>query len=219
MLNNGYPMLKKEDGPPLLFCFVGPGASGKSSICTALTKNPSLPIVLSVSSTTRAPRSYEKEGEEYYFLSKEEFSARLEKGSFLEHAEFADNLYGTEKRNLERAGELKKHLVLDIEVQGVRQLRKLYPDRVVVVFICPPSLEALRSRFAVRGADSEERVNQRIELAREEIMIALAPGFSDYVIVNEALDTSISHAQGVVFGEMVRRDRLHKDFLNLFNVS
>jgi guanylate kinase len=208
-----------SDTHPLLFCFIGPGASGKSSICTALAKDADLPVFLSVSSTTRTPRPYEKEGREYFFLSKQEFASRLSQGMFLEHAEFAGNLYGTEKRNIETAEQLKKNLLLDIEVQGVIQLRKAYPENIVVVFICPPSIEELRERFRSRGTDSEARINERIVLAREEIRLALSPGFSDYVIVNETLDKSIWYARGVILGEMVSRERLGSEVLARFGAA
>lgn len=198
---------------PLLFCFIGPGASGKSTICNALVEDSNLPLQLSISSTTREARSYEKEGREYFFLTKEEFSSRRESGDFLEFAEFAGNFYGTEKRNLDSAIENKKHLLLDIEIEGVTNLRKMYPDQVVVTFICPPSLEKLRERFKARGSDSEERIEERIVLAREEIKMALSDGFADYIIINDSLGQSMLHAKGLILGELVKRKRVDPAFI------
>jgi guanylate kinase len=210
---NSQSMINEKISNPLLFCFIGPGASGKSSICTSLAADKDLPVHLSVSSTTRKPRTYEEEGREYFFLSDEEFDRRITDGLFLEHAVFAGNRYGTELRNLENAERSGKHLVLDIEIQGVIQLKKSHPERVVVVFICPPSLEILRERFMQRGTDSPERISERIEIAKLEIKKALEPGFSDYVIVNHALSESILYSRSLVLGETVRRERIDQSFL------
>jgi guanylate kinase len=202
---------------PILFCFIGPGASGKSTICTALSER-ELPVTLSVSSTTRTPRVYEKEGREYYFITREEFLRREEERSFLEHAQFAGNFYGTEKRNIERAGQLKKHLLLDIEIQGVRQLKTLFPAQVVVIFVCPPSLQDLKDRFILRGADTEERMQERLLIAKEEISIAMEGTFSDYVIINSSLDKSIKAAEAIVVAESVRRRRVDEQLLTTFGI-
>lgn len=211
-------MLSDFNKEPLLFCFIGPGASGKSSICTALASNKDLPLLLSVSSTTRTSRAYEKEGREYYFLTKEQFENRKKEDLFLEYAEFAGNLYGTEKKNLESARNLGKHLLLDIEIQGVKQLKEKLSNRVIVVFICPPSIEDLRDRFITRGSDSPERIEERIRLARDEIKIALTGNFSNYVIINDSLDKSVLNSQGLILGELNRRERLSDEVLARFNV-
>jgi guanylate kinase len=201
---------------PILFCFIGPGASGKSTICTALSER-ELPVTLSVSSTTRSPRVYEKEGKEYFFLTREEFLLRKAKDCFLEHAEFAGNFYGTEKRNIDRAVQLKKHLLLDIEIQGVRQLKALFPSQVVVIFVCPPSLQDLKDRFILRGADTEERIQKRLVIAREEIRTAMEGSFSDYVIINSSLDKSIRIGESIVMAECVRRVRVDEELLVTFS--
>jgi len=188
----------------LLFCLIGPGASGKSSIAAGLLKT-CLPLKISISTTTRPPRPYEKDGREYYFVSKEEFKQRIEAGSFIEHAGFAGNLYGTEKTNLE---DKTKSIILDIEIQGVKQLREHFKERVVVIFVSPPSKEVLLARFKSRGSDSTTRIEERMRIAEAEMEEAGKPGFSDYIIVNESLEVSIDLARSIVQAEFCRRGRL-----------
>lgn len=188
----------------LLFCLVGPGASGKSSIAAGLLKT-CLPLRVSVSTTTRGPRPYEKDGREYHFVSKEEFQKRILDGCFVEWAEFAGNLYGSEKENFE---DKEKSIILDIEIEGVKQLRTHFGDRVVVLFIAPPSRDALLKRLRARGSDSEERIQDRMRIAEAEMDIAKQPGFSDYVIVNESLEDSIDLARSIVQAEFCKRRRL-----------
>jgi len=195
---------------PLLFCFIGPGASGKSSICTAVTEKRN-DIQLSISTTTREPRPYEREGKEYYFIRKEEFKSRLDSGCFLEHALFAGNNYGTEKINIDNAVLARKHLALDIEIQGVVQLKEQFKERVVVIFVCPPSLLELRERFQRRGTDSPERIQQRMDLAAQEIKIALSNDFSDFVIINDNLDKSIEIAESIILSESARRRNISEE--------
>lgn len=200
---------------PLLFCFIGPAGSGKSSVCTSLLDR-DISVRLSVSSTTRAARHYEKDAREYYFVSENEFKSRVKEGSFLEYAEFADNYYGTEKKNIEKALKEKKHLLLDIEPQGVNQLRSMFPNQVVVVFLCPPSVAQLRKRLEKRAADSKERIDQRLEIAKEEMKIATESDFSDYIIINESLDESIRLAESIVLSEPLRRSRYATDFYEAY---
>lgn len=192
---------KKEN---LLFCLIGPGASGKSSIAAGLLKT-CLPLKVSTSTTTRSPRPYEKDGREYHFVSMEEFNRRLDMGCFTEYAEFAGNMYGTEKSNFE---DKTKSIILDIEIQGVKQLRAEFGDRVVVIFVSPPSREVLLERFRSRGSDNESRIEERMKIAEAEISEAKKPGLSDYIIVNETLEDSIDVARSIVQAEFCKRSRL-----------
>lgn len=192
----------------LLFCFIGPGASGKSSICQALL-NSDLPLMLSISTTTRAPRGTEKNGTEYFFTNKETFEKEVSDGLFLEHAEFAGNLYGTKFDNITAAERMQKHVLLDIEINGVINLKKVYPDRVVVTFVCTPTLSELRKRFEIRGVDSEDRIEERMNIARDEIRRALGEGISDYIIVNDDLKNSIDSAKSIIRAEQIKRTRVN----------
>jgi len=204
----------------LLFCFIGPGASGKSSICSALAKT-DLPISLSVSTTTRTPRPYEIEGRDYFFVSREIFLDEVGKNNFIEYAEFAGNMYGTSLSLVTAVSSRDKHSVLEIEIQGVRKLKEStavsYLDcELVVIFVCPPSKQDLIKRFQARGADSQQRIEERMRLAEQEITEAMMPDFSDYIIINKDLDSSIDQARAIVIAELCKRERLNLDSIASF---
>jgi guanylate kinase len=168
----------------------GPSGVGKGTLIRALIER--LPgLELSVSATTRKPRPGEVDGVDYWFLSPEEFEERLQTGDFLEHAEYAGNRYGTLRSELERpekdgSGEIRG-LVLEIELQGARQVREALPE-AVQVFVRPPSLEALRARLAGRGAESKEQIERRLAVAREELE---AESEFPHVIVNDRLEDAV----------------------------
>ncbi len=124
--------------------------------------------MLSVSATTRKPRPGEENGVDYYFLGDRDFDLRIGAGDFLEHAEYAGNRYGTLRSEIDRAGAEGKDLVLEIEIQGARQVRKTLPE-ALQVFIAPPSEEALRTRLIGRGTDASDAIERRLAVAREEM--------------------------------------------------
>jgi guanylate kinase len=141
-----------------------------------------------VSATTRAPRLGERNGVDYHFLSEEEFERRLEGGEFIEHAEYAGNRYGTLRSEIDRARESgARALVLEIEVQGARQVRDALPG-AVQVFIAPPSDEALRTRLVGRGSDEPEQIERRLAVAGEELT---ARDEFKHVIVNDRLEDAV----------------------------
>ena len=145
-------------------------------------------LELSVSATTRAPRPGEEDGVEYHFLAAPEFERRLEAGDFLEHAEYAGNRYGTLRSEIDRARlSGARALVLEIEVQGARQVRDALPG-ATQVFIAPPSDEALRTRLVGRGSDEAEQIERRLAVAKEEL--AARDEFR-HVIVNDRLEDAV----------------------------
>jgi guanylate kinase len=148
---------------------------------------------LSVSATTREPRPGEQDGVEYHFLSPEEFQERIDKDEFLEWAEYAGNRYGTLRSELERDAH---PLVLEIEVQGARQVRARVRD-AVLVFIAPPSDEALRTRLVGRGSDTPEQIERRLETAEMELLARDNKEF-DYVVVNDDLDAAVEELSKLV---------------------
>ncbi len=155
----------------------GPSGVGKGTLIRALRER--LPgLELSVSATTRPPRPGESDGRDYHFLSDAEFRRRLEAGDFLEHATYAGNRYGTLRSEVEN-----DPVVLEIEVQGARQVRDALPE-AVQVFIAPPSVEVLRERLVGRGTDSPETIRARLAQAEEELR---AQGEFHHVIVNDDL--------------------------------
>jgi len=172
----------------------GPSGVGKGTLIRTLRER--VPgLELSVSATTRAPRPGEREGVDYYFLSEREFERRLAAGEFLEHAEYAGNRYGTLSSEIDRARAAgARALVLEIEVQGARQVREALPA-AVQVFIAPPSEEALRTRLVGRGSDEPEQIERRLAVAREEL--AARDEFK-HVIVNDRLEEAVEELVALV---------------------
>jgi guanylate kinase len=153
---------------------------GKGTLIRALMERfPQLR--LSVSATTRQPRPGETQGVDYHFMTADDFEKHLQNGDFLEHAEYAGHRYGTLRSELDRAAD---GLVLEIELQGARQVREALPE-AVQVFIKPPSLEALRTRLIGRGAEDDEQIARRLEVAEREL--AAEPEWK-HVIVNDRLE-------------------------------
>jgi guanylate kinase len=191
---------------PLLFCFCGPTASGKSTICREVLKS-TTGLTLSISTTTRAPRHGEVDGVDYFFVNEAEFKKRQSSGQFLEYAFYSGNAYGTEKSNIDTAFNKGSDLLLDIEVQGVENLKKMFPENVIVIFIFPPSMDILKERLLKRKAESEEQMSQRLETAEKELSILRNPKFSDYLVINNKLEVAVEAAKSIIFAEKSRLTR------------
>jgi len=172
----------------------GPSGVGKGTLIRALRER--VPgLELSVSATTRTPRPGEEDGVDYHFLAPAEFEERLRRAEFLEHAEYAGSRYGTLRSEMDRASAAgAKALLLEIEVQGARQVREALPG-AIQVFIAPPSEEALRTRLVGRGSDSADQIERRLAVAREEL--AARPQF-EHVIVNDRLDDAVQELVDLV---------------------
>jgi guanylate kinase len=155
-------------------------------------------LQLSVSATTRAPRAGERDGVDYHFLTREEFDRRVAHGEFVEHADYAGRSYGTLRRELEDRVRAGAPVVLEIEVQGARQVRAALPE-AVQVFIAPPSLDALRTRLTERGTDDRQEVERRLQVAEQEL--AAQPEFG-YVVVNDSLPDALEQLTAIVSGEL-----------------
>lgn len=171
----------------------GPSGVGKGTLIRALLDR--LPqLELSVSATTRSPRPGEQDGAHYHFLSPDEFEARVQAGDFVEHAVYSGNRYGTLRSELERRTAAGAPVVLEIELQGARQVRAAMPD-AVAVFIAPPSREALRARLIGRGTDTPEEVEERLRTADRELE---AQSEFSRVVVNDRLEDSVEELVQVV---------------------
>jgi len=180
-----------------VFVITGPSGVGKGTLIRGLMeRRPELE--LSVSATTRPPRPGERDGVEYHFLTREEFDGRVQAGDFVEHADYAGRSYGTLRSELERRVQAGVPVVLEIEVQGARQVRAAMPE-AVQVFIAPPSHEALRARLIGRGTDDAEEVERRMQVARQEL--AAQPEFA-HVVVNDRLEDALEELTGIVAGEL-----------------
>lgn len=155
-------------------------------------------LELSVSATTRGPRPGEEDGVDYHFLSREEFERLVQAGDFVEHADYAGRRYGTLRSELERRVDAGVPVVLEIEVQGARQVRAAMPE-AVQVFIAPPSLDALRTRLVGRGTDDPEEVERRLMVAEHELHAQ--PEFA-HVVVNDRLEDALDRLSEIVTGEL-----------------
>lgn len=186
-------------GKKLLFVVSGPSGVGKSTLCRHILKN--VPdIRLSVSYTTRKPRSGEMDGKEYRFISEDEFRAKISEHAFAEFAEVYGRLYGTPWKELEQDSGSNTDVLLDIDVQGARQVMKTL-QKAVTVFILPPSLEVLRARLVDRGTDSADEQSRRFQKAQDEMRSYTE---YQYTIRNETLDQAIEELQSVIVAERVR---------------
>lgn len=182
-----------------VFVITGPSGVGKGTLIRGLMERLA-GLELSVSATTRSPRPGERDGVDYHFLSHEDFDRRVSEGEFVEHADYAGRRYGTLRSELERRVRAGVPVVLEIEVQGARQVRAALPD-AVQVFIAPPSLEALRARLIGRGTDDEQEVERRLRVAEEELRAR--PEFL-HVVVNDRLEDALEALTAIVAGELER---------------
>ncbi len=180
-------------GPGRLTVITGPSGVGKGTLVAALLRRHPQ-IWLSVSATTRAPRSGEQDGEHYFFMSREQFEQQVAAEGLLEWAEFAGNLYGTPRAPVSEHLAQGQPVLLEIELEGARQVRRSFPQGFQV-FIEPPSLEELERRIRGRGTDDDSAIERRLRRAREEL--AAAAEF-DAVVVNGDLETAIGELEALL---------------------
>src|ERR1700759_5192912 len=188
----------------ILYIISAPSGSGKTTLVNELRQYvPSLEF--SVSYTTRSPRGSEQDGREYHFITHEEFEARISRDEFLEYALVFGNYYGTTKYVLQQAKERGNDVLLDIDVQGERQVKQKMPD-AVSIFVLPPSRTELESRLRKRSLSenvhAEEVIRRRLDTARREI--EKYPNY-DYILINDRLEQSVDRLQAIVLGERIRR--------------
>lgn len=195
----------------LLLVVSGPSGAGKGTICKALL-NKNDQIKLSVSATTRKPRNGEVHGVNYFFIEKEEFTKMIENGEFLEYAQIYDNFYGTPKAAIIECLEKGQDVILEIEMQGARQIKEVYPEGVFI-FVLPPSLEELKSRIVGRGTETQEEIEKRFSCAFEEINQIVN---YDYFIVNEDIEKSVSDVEAIICAEKNKVTRYKNNIIDKF---
>jgi guanylate kinase len=205
--------MKREKG--LLIVLSGPSGVGKGTVRKELFSQEDIELQYSISMTTRQPREGEVDGVDYFFRSKEVFEQLIKEDKLLEWAEFVGNYYGTPVDYVRETIESGKDVLLEIEVQGAMQVKKVFPEGVFV-FLVPPSLSELRSRIVGRGTETEDVIHNRMQMAKEEIDLMDA---YDYVVENDKVELACERIKSIVQSEHCRRERVAKLYKSLTEVE
>ena len=201
-------MAVKELKNTYLIVLSAPSGAGKTTLCKRVLEDfPS--IRLSISSTTRAPRGTEKDGEDYFFLSRQKFEEQIQKGLFAEWASVHGNYYGTSRAVIENSFQAGLSVLLDIDVQGAAQLKKAFPEQCYRIFISPPNLQELEDRLRARGTETEDLIQRRLANAKLEMQESSK---FDHVIINDDLERAYQELQNLV------KDRLQLPLKRKANV-
>jgi guanylate kinase len=196
----------------MLIILSGPSGSGKGTIVRQLLEQRD-DTVLSVSVTTRAPRTGEREGVHYYFKTKQEFERLIENGELLEYAEYNGDYYGTPVRPVEKCVREGKNVILEIEVQGAEKVMDKRED-IVSIFITAPSLTELERRLRRRGSETDASIEQRLKIARWELTRAFR---YDYVVMNDKVHSAVERIQAIIIAESMRFARMEDFILEVIN--
>lgn len=192
-----------------LIVISGPSGAGKSTVVAKAVAERD-DVCFSTSVTTRKPRTGETDGKEYFFVELDRFREMIENGELLEHAEYCANSYGTPKAYIEQKTAEGFNVLLDVEVQGARQINEKKPD-AVKIFIIPPSIEELRKRLEKRGTDTQRAIEARLIRAEREYAEA---DFYDYIIINDDADKAAKELSAIITAEKCRYD-LRKEYIQL----
>ena len=195
----------------LLIVLSGPSGVGKATVRKALFEMDDHNFTYSISMTTRKPREGEVDGVDYYFVSEEEFESRIKQGRFLEFARFVGNYYGKPMDEVEKMIADGDEVVLEIEVEGAMQVKAKMPD-AVLIFIAPPTFNALKTRLLRRGTEPEEIIMERLSKAHREL--TLAAGY-DYIVINDDVENAADRIKAIIRAEHARCRRSLKGYLQL----
>ena len=205
------PSKSRPSSPPrrgIIFILSAPSGAGKTTISRAALKEIA-GLEASISLTTRAPREGEVDGVDYRFVSDDEFKRSQSVGALAEWARVFESSYGTPRAPLDAAVAAGRDILLDIDIQGARQIRAAYPDDAVTIFVLPPSFAELEERLRRRGTEDESKIQHRLRRAREE---ARAYPEYDYLIINAEVRDSLARLETIVNAERLRVGRLRGDF-------
>ena len=183
----------------LLIVVSGPSGVGKGTVCKAFLKKYK-EVFLSVSATTRKPREGEVDGENYYFIKKDDFLEKIENNGFLEYAEYVDNYYGTPKNVVLDKLDAGQDVLLEIELQGAMKVKKAYSE-ALFIFLLPPNMKILRDRIEKRGTENIDIIDKRMEKAQDEIDFI---EYYDYIVVNEDVEVAADTIYSIIESEKYR---------------
>ena len=195
----------------LLIVVSGPSGAGKGTICKEIIDKRD-DVFVSISATTRAPRNGEVHGVNYFFTEKESFEKKIESNEFLEYAQVFDNYYGTPKQYVIDMIDQGNNVLLEIDIQGALQIKKMYPAGVFI-FIFPPSMKELKNRIVKRGSETEETLNKRFGMAIKEMEYVKD---YDYYIINDNLDEAVNTMDAIIAAERVKVIENIEELINEF---
>ncbi len=173
-----------------------PSGAGKTTIAREILARYPAEAIFSVSATTRPMRAGERDGIDYYFLTREKFEELIASHALIEYEEIFGNYYGTPKSEVERARQMGKRLLFDIDVKGGLSIRRKFPNESLLIFIAPPDMGTLETRLRARMTESDETVRRRLE--RAEMEMAMANDY-DYIVVNDHLERAVGEVEGIIF--------------------
>lgn len=199
----------------LLIVLSGPSGVGKGTVRKEIFSQEDTAFEYSISMTTRKPRQGEVNGVDYFFKTKEEFEELIEQGKLLEYAEFVGNYYGTPVDYVQETLNRGKDVFLEIEVEGAKQVREKFPDGCFI-FLVPPSLSELKNRITTRGTESEDVINNRMNVAKEEIEMM---HLYDYVVENDKVEHAVDRIKAIVIAEHLRRERVEPKYKKMLEAN
>ena len=199
------------EGKGLLLIISGFSGTGKGTVINRLLEKYDEKYALSISATTRPPREGEQDGREYFFKTREEFEEMIAKDELIEHACYVDNYYGTPKRYVEEKLEAGKNVILEIEIQGALDVKRLFPE-AVLIFLLPPSVAELERRLRERGTETEEVVRARMERAAKEVDSAYK---YDYIVVNDTVENAADRIMAIIRAEHAKTERTIHRYIDL----
>jgi len=205
----GAVVIRRKKG--LIIVISAPSGAGKTSLCKRLLQTSPL-FYYSVSFTTRPPRKNEIEGVDYYFVSREEFQKMIERGEFVEWAEVHGHMYGTSAKLIDEAIKAKKEVVLEVDVKGGTEIKRRYPDSVLI-FLLPPSWKELEKRLRNRMTESDKEIKQRLARAKKEVEYA---PYYDYLVINDDINKALEKLLAIIEAERCRMKRFPTEELKNF---
>jgi guanylate kinase len=179
-----------------------PSGAGKTTIAREILARHPAEVIFSVSATTRAMRPQERDGLDYYFLSREKFEELIASQALIEHEEIFGNYYGTPKSEVERAKQMGKRLLFDIDVKGGLSIRRIFPKESLLIFIAPPDLRTLEARLRTRMTESDATIARRLERAQMEMEMAEE---YDHIVVNDDLEQAVKEVEEIIFVNSTRK--------------